>query len=102
MQEVFMSIRRRDLSSHALSSVEKDILRRFFFTYDIRKWAQLPDSEWPELLFQSDRVDLRDPPEFQVFSADPSYMPLAWDGIEDEFTEMMSFYRSLPPDFKEF
>lgn len=73
-----------------LSNVEKSLLLVYFTRINASKYSLSPNHRGPEVFFTADPEKVSSggaqycsPEGFQVYSADPAYMPLAWDGMED-------------------
>ena len=48
----------------------------------------------------SGNTEYKCPKDFQVYSASPAYMPMAWNGMEDEWEKMTQWYFDLPKNHK--
>lgn len=93
-----------------MSEEEAAKVRDYLSRIEATKYAASPDSRYPEIWFTADPVrassgasEFRCPDGFEVFSADPGYMPLAWDGMDaNGVQEIGRWFRELPRDHKEF
>lgn len=102
------SIKRKDTRcKESLSNDEKSSLLDYFSRIDASKFSLAPNRRNPEVFFIADpakassgNVLYRRPDGFQIYSADPSYMPLAWDGMEESWSNSMKWFFQLPKDHK--
>lgn len=102
------SIQRNDTRcKEPLSSDEKLLLLDYFSRIDASKFSLAPNCRVPEVVFSADpakaasgNFQYRSPDGFQVYSADPSYMPLALDGVEETWSNSMKWFFQLPKDHK--
>lgn len=89
-----------------LSLDERLILTDYFERIGAKKYAVNPlEIHALEIMFEADHRAASGNPEhlvpqsFQVYSADPSYMPLAWDGMEEEWHKQTDWFIKLDNNF---
>lgn len=99
--------RKNNFVGDPLSSNERDHLVDYFLRVNARKYALDPNCSWPEVMFVADAIMVssgapkyRVPDGFEVFSADSSYMPLAWGGTEAESENSINWFTVLPNEHK--
>ena len=92
--------------NNPLSLEEREILTDYFQRIGTKKYALNPlEKHALEIMFEADHRASSGSPEhsvphsFQVYSADPSYMPLAWDGMEDEWRKQTDWFFRLDKNF---
>lgn len=89
-----------------LSLDERRILADYFLRIGAKKYAVNPIEKYVlEIMFEADHRASSGSPEhsvphgFQVYSADPNYMPLAWDGMEAEWRKQTEWFFRLEKNF---
>ena len=82
VQKVLDYMSRVEASKYAIDPLNK---QKIYFTADPK---YVSSAKYPE------------PAGYQVYSADISYMPLAYGGMEDEYESRMKWYYDLPRDHK--
>ena len=88
-----------------LTDMERGVIEQFFELVGASKFCSeklLPGS----IVFSASHEGMAkasqdDEPEgFEIYSASIDYMPMAYDGIEDEFQSEMQWFDDLPPGYK--
>ena len=97
--------KRYDERSISLTDEERKTIHKFFALVDASKFCTekllpgrvvfLASHESMAKAYQDD-----EPEGFKIYSASIDYMPMAYDGIEDEFQSEMQWFDDLPPGYK--
>ena len=98
--------RKKVKPNNPLSSDERAILTDYFQRIAATKYAINPHEKHElEIMFTADHrassgsPEHLEPKNFIVYSADPSYMPLAWDGMEEEWHNQTDWFFKLDKNF---